>query len=650
MSKKRLKNLLSRDWVRIRMRLLWLLLVLIWFGLWARAYQVQIIQGPELTAMATRQHRAAEFERGMRGEIFDRRGRLLAKSTSVQSVYVRPLEIENLEAAAKILAGALDVPIKQVRADLRKPRNFVWIARQVSDKNARKVLDADLRGVYLSEESARFYPHGHLAGQFLGFVGVDGDGLEGVERMYDQVLAGKKATFVAYRDASGRRMYLDAQGREVDLRGTNVTLTLDSQIQFFTEEALAQAVEAFKGKTGMALVVDVESGDVLALANYPFFNPNMPRRDPEEWRNRVFMDALEPGSTLKPLLIAAALEEGVVARDTMYFCEEGRWSAKGVSIKDVKPHSWLPVNKILRYSSNICSAKIGMDLGAVRYHDYLSKLGFGEGTGMNLPGENPGLLRQPKSWYPADLAAVSFGQGLSANAMQLARAYLTLANNGVLKPLRLVSRPSGEQAPVSVVFRQDVARTVLDMMREVVEEDGTGTKARISGVSAAGKTGTAQKINAAGTYGNSYIASFAAFYPATRPAYFVLVIVDEPHPHHYGGVVAAPAVRDIALRTMAYAGELPEAREPVDAGSRVEPLRSATLITAALETTRGSGPEGMVPDLIGLSLRRAVERLRDFGVMPDLEGKGGVVARQTPTPGGPWPEEARRLTLWLETS
>lgn len=650
MSKKGLKNLLSRDWVKIRMRLLWMVLVALWFGLWARAYQVQIVQGPELTSMAMRQHRAAEFERGMRGEIFDRRGRLLAKSTSVQSVYVRPLEIEDLETAAKALAAAMDMPVTRVRADLEKPQGFVWIARQISDRNARKVLDAGLRGVYLTEESARFYPHGHLAGQLLGFVGLDGDGLEGVERMYDEVLAGKKATFVAYRDASGRRMYMDAQGREVDLSGANVTLTLDSQVQFFTEEALAHAVETFKGKTGMALVVEVESGDVLALANYPFFNPNMPRQDPEQWRNRVYMDALEPGSTLKPLLMAAAMEEGVVTKDTLYFCEEGRWRTKGVNIKDTKPYGWLPVNKVLRYSSNICSAKIGMDLGAARYHAHLHKLGFGQRTGMNLPGENPGLLRQPKSWYPADLAAVSFGQGLSANAMQLARAYLTLANDGVLKPLRLVSRPSGEEAPVSVVFRQEVARAVLEMMREVVEEDGTGTKARIPGMSAAGKTGTAQKITAAGTYGDRYLASFAGFYPAEKPEYFVLVMVDEPHPQHYGGVVAAPAVRDIALRTMAYAGKLPEGHEQIEVAKAREPLRTAALITAAVDSARGNDPEDVVPDLVGLSLRRAVERLRGFGVMPALEGSGGVVASQAPAPGHPWPDEKRRLTLWLEVS
>ncbi|HDQ41481.1 MAG TPA: PASTA domain-containing protein [Desulfonatronum sp.] len=649
MSRKYIKNTPGRDWVRLRMGLLWALMVLLWLGLWGRAYQVQVLQGPELTSMALRQHRAAEFERGARGQILDRQGRILAKSTSIQSVYVRPLEIENLDAAATTLAAALDLPAARIRADLGKTRNFVWLARQISDRNARKVLDAGLRGVYLTEESARFYPHGHLAGQLLGFVGLDGDGLEGIERSFDEVLAGKKATFVAQRDASGRRMYLDAQGREEDLCGANVTLTLDSQVQFFAEEALARTVASFQGKSGQALVVDVHSNDILALANYPFFNPNMPRTDPEQWRNRVSMDALEPGSTLKPLLMAAALEEGVCTRDSQYFCEQGLWRITGVSIKDTKPHGWLPVHKVLRYSSNICSAKIGMDLGASRYHAYLHKLGFGQRTGLNMPGENPGLLRPPKSWHPVDLAAASFGQGISANALQMARAYLTLANNGVLKPLRIVRDPAGEEAPVTVLFRQEVAQAVMDMMREVVEEDGTGTRARIPGLSGAGKTGTAQKVTDAGTYGDRYVASFAGFYPATRPEYFIFVVVDEPHPQHYGGVVAAPAVREIGLRTLAYAGKLSEDAESVE--TAVMPSSQWHSATAAAnrvdQEPAGEDQEG-IPSLIGLSLRRAVERLRSAGVMPSVQGRGGVVSRQEPEAGVPWPDQDRNVTLWLE--
>jgi len=633
--------------VRFRMRLLWMVMILLWVGLWVRAYQVQVIQGPELASMALRQHRIAELERGARGEIFDRQGRLLAKSIVVQSVYVRPLEIEDTQIAAVTLATALDMPVSQIRTQLERPRNFVWVARQISARNARMILDAGLQGVYLTEESARFYPHGHLAGQLLGFVGLDGDGLAGIEQMYDEVLAGRKATFVAQRDAFGRRMILDVQGREEDLAGGNVTLTLDAQIQFFAEEALAQTVTTFHGKSGLALVVDVESGDILALANYPFFNPNMPRQDPEQWRNRAFMDALEPGSTLKPVLMAAALEEGVISRDSQYFCEDGRWRLTGVNIRDVKAHGWLPAHKILRYSSNICSAKIGMDLGAVRYHAYLRKLGFGKRTGLNLPGENPGLLRPPKSWHPVDLAAASFGQGLSANALQLTGAFLTLANDGVFRPLRLVSDPRGEENPPSVVFRQDVARTVMDMMRETVEY-GTGRGARIPGVSGAGKTGTAQKAVASGGYGDRYVASFAGFYPAKRPEYFILVVVDEPHPQNYGGVVAAPAVREIGLRTLAYSGKLPESTSETKL-VQVLPARFGSMITATVDPHRTETREDLVPNVVGMSLRRAMERLRTYGIMPAVEGNGGMVVRQTPEPGLNWAGSERHLTLWLES-
>ncbi|PTN33079.1 penicillin-binding transpeptidase domain-containing protein [Desulfonatronum sp. SC1] len=668
----RLNKSSPRDWVRIRMTLLGACILLIWGGLWYRAFQVQVVRGPELTAMAARQHKAAEFERGMRGEIFDRQGRLLAKSTLIQSVYVRPLELEDPEAAAPVLAAALEMPVGQVRTLLGRPQNFIWLSRQITDRNARNILNAGLRGVYLTEESARFYPHGHLAGQVLGFVGLDGEGLEGVEKAYDEVLVGRKATFVAQRDASGRRMYLDAQGREEDLRGRNVTLTLDAQIQFFAEEALAATVKKFNGKTGMALVVHVPTGEMLAMANYPFFNPNMPRQNAEQWRNRILSDALEPGSTLKAMLMAAALEERVITNDTVYYCEEGRWRLTGVNIRDVKGRGWLPANKILRYSSNICSAKIGLDLGAVRYHDYLRKMGFAERSGLPLLGENPGLLRPPKSWYPVDLAAVSFGQGMSANALQMARAYLILANRGVMHPLRLVRDPEQDVAPITVVFREEVARTVMRMLQEVVEDDGTGTQARISGVIGAGKTGTAQKATASGSYGDRYVASFAGFYPGDQPEYFIYVVVDEPHPQHYGGVVAAPAVRDIGLRSLAYAGKLPEgnvfsAQEDTRdqnqglsvQGTRIDraglernpdlSLEEAVTNEFVLADTLIVGQD-MVPNVTGISVRRAVERLRGYGVLPEVEGGGGIVSRQVPEPGQPWPAHERRLTLWLEVS
>ncbi|TVQ98659.1 MAG: PASTA domain-containing protein [Desulfovibrionales bacterium] len=677
MKNDRMKKNAPRDWVRIRMVLLGMCVFVIWGGLWYRAFQVQIIRGPELTAMASRQHKAAEFERGMRGEIFDRQGRLLAKSTGIQSVYVRPLELEDPAAAAPVLAAALEMPISQVRTQLARPQNFVWLARQISDRNARNIVDAGLRGVYLAEETARFYPHGHLAGQVLGFVGLDGEGLEGIERAFDEILAGDKATFVAQRDASGRRMYLDAQGREVDLRGQNVTLTLDAQIQFFAEEALAEAVQNFNGKSGMALVVHVSSGEILAMANYPFFNPNMSRQNPEQWRNRLLLDALEPGSTLKSMLMAAALEEGLITNDTIYFCEEGRWRLTGVTIRDVRGRGWLPANKILRYSSNICSAKIGLDLGATRYHGYLQKMGFGERTGLPLLGENPGILRPPRSWYPVDLAAVSFGQGMSANALQMARAYLVLANRGVMRPLQLVRDPEQPVAPMAVVFREEVAQTVMRMLQEVVEEDGTGTQARIPGVIGAGKTGTAQKATAAGRYGDRYVASFAGFYPGDEPEYFIYVVVDEPHPQHYGGVVAAPAVREIGLRSLAYAGRLPEIGVLSAEGQRhghqgqqtdqIVTNRSLQVERIGLEQPilRVPGPsepdafpqldglesgEQLVPNVTGMSVRRAVEHLRGFGVMPKVEGGGGIVFRQSPEPDQPWPRQEREVTLWLELS
>lgn len=647
-----------RDYSRMRLILVGGLFFLLWSCLWVRAGYLQIVQGPTLAEQALRQHLASEYDRGKRGGVVDRNGQSLAMSVEFTAVSAQPKDIRNINDTADQLSKILGQPRRAIMSKLQSHANFVYLARKVNDRAAAQIKAAALPGVSLSTEYGRSYPNKHMAGQLLGFVGYDDQGLEGLEKSYESVLAGKRAKYVVQRDASGRRLYLDAQGREMsNADGGDVKLTIDSQIQFFAEEALAKAVTENHAKAGVCIVVHVKSAEILAWANYPFFNPNGgDNSDAKAARNRLALDVLEPGSTMKPILVAAALQEKVVRPDTLYNCENGRWNFQHIAvINDTHPYDMLPVNKILRWSSNIGAAKIGLDLGARKLSGYFQKVGFGERTGLPLPGEAKGLLRPVSAWSKLDLATNSFGQGIGVTPLQLAQAFHIIANNGVKKPLRLVIDPPQESAssPEERVFDAQVAKSVQLMMREVVEEEkGTGVKAHIDGLELGGKTGTAQKAKATGGYGNKYLANFVGFIPAVDPEYLVLVMVDEPEPSHYGGVVAAPAVREVTLKSLSYLGRLPETVKLAEERGPSAPQ------VAASEVSEGMGVafppmniaenSAEVPNLVGLPLRKAVEILAGKGVVPALKGNGLVVGKQAPQAGSNWNDaDKAAFTLWL---
>ena len=633
------KRHFTPDYSQAKISAVMILFALILAALWLRAGQVQLLQGGRLNALASRQNLAAEFERGERGRIIERNGHLLATSVEAKSVYVRPLEVEDEHRTAAVLGKLLGLSPKAVLKDFGAKRNFVWIKRQIRDAEAAEVAKADLPGVYLTSEYTRMYPNGRLAGQVLGFVDVDGHGLEGIERAFDSRLAERQAQFVVQRDASGRRLYLDAQGREVDINGLPVRLTIDARIQDAAEQALAEAVKKHEAKAGVALVVTVANGEVLALANYPFFNPNQSRQTPPELRrDRASLDLWEPGSTLKPFLFAAALEEKVVTPDKLVDCEAGKFRVADRIIRDTHPYRWLEVRDVLKYSSNIGSAKIGQALGAGNYHGYLSRLGFGGLPGLEVLSESPGMLRPAREWSELDLSVISFGQGIGVTALQMAKAYLCLANKGVLKSLRLVLDPVGEDKEPARVFSQATVEEVLSMMRSVVEGDGTGKKARIAGISMAGKTGTAQKPSKTGGYGQEHMASFVGLLPGEAPELLVLVVVDEPKGSIYGGDVAAPVVRDIALRTLAYWGRLPDPGGAVKLAGKAAGASEPGPHVLAASSRPPIEVGASVPDMRGLPLRRALEVLVKKGIVPVLKGQGMAVAAQRPAPGEPWPE------------
>lgn len=660
----------SVDWGRFRLHLVAGMFGVLWVLLWARVWYVQMIDGPFLADRARRQHMAAEMVSGGRGSIVDRNGQVLARSVRCRSVSVNPREVHNIEATAATLAQILDMPVKHVLADLNDKRGYVWLARKIDDRRAAAIQKANLPGVKLEAEFDRIYPFKQMAGQLLGFVGMDDKGLEGIERALDDDLSGLALRKVVQRDASGRRYFMPGESPE-DLRGRDVKLTLDVQVQFFAEQALSEAVDQNGAKWGGCLVVDVESGDVLAWAQYPFFNPNSYRDyKPGHWRNRMASDALEPGSTLKPFLVAAALQEGKVKRDTLFNCEKGKWATRYTTIRDTHPYDMLPVNKILRVSSNIGCAKIGLELGARKYHDYLTRLGFGGRTGVPV-AESRGILRAPKDWSESDVMATAFGQSISVTGLQMAQAYLTLINHGIHKPLRLIvddETPTVAQAPQRI-FDEKATRQVMSMLEEVVhEEGGTGAKAQIPGVSVGGKTGTAQKADSSGSYGRGRLASFVGIVPMNAPKYLVVVMVDEPTRSPYGGIVAAPVFREVAMRTMAYHGMLPDptavalqemdkakAKNKTAKGKKPLPATAAKPLDEVRNELSAKVSDKVVtvstdvPDVVGKSVRRAVEMFAIRGMVPVLKGEGQTVVRQSPEPGAALPDgkKQQECILWL---
>lgn len=650
----------KRDWFRVKAIFVAVCFAVILGAVWGRAYWLQVVQGPELAHKAQRQHWTSEQISGRRGIIMDRNGVLLATSVNVASVSARPAEVTDPAQAAARLSKILGIAPERIARQLRSGRKFVWVARKISDAQAQAIRELDIAGIFLENESARQYPQGVVAGQLLGFVDVDGVGIEGLEREFESVLKPSKAKFTVQRDAQGNRLGPSPADLEA-LSGRPVQLTLDVQVQVAAEAALERAVVGSQAQSGMCMVVDVATGEILAWANYPFFNPNMRGTDRAQWRNRIAMDIFEPGSILKPFVVAAALEERVCSPSRSYFCENGRWSVAGKRIKDTHAYGRLTVNKILRYSSNIGMAKIGLELGGPRLRKYLDALGLGKPTGLPLPGEAAGLVKPLSSWRKVEQANISFGQGIGVTMPQMMQAYLTLAREGERIPLRLVrnaGNASGETpSEPARVFSRQTARTVLNMLAEVVEEDGTGTLARIQGVRVGGKTGTAQKASAQGGYGSDYLASFFAVFPVDQPRYVVGMVVDTPRTSHYGGVVAAPEVRNVGVRLLTLAGML----QPVVDGKLLAEAASLqpksenvrrTKISAAVAVPQDTSQEvggakgTAVPDVRGLTVREALEVLIPYGASLTVAGSGSVVERQMPVAGGSWPE-GKEVRLWL---
>jgi cell division protein FtsI (penicillin-binding protein 3) len=533
----------------------------------------------------------------------------------------------------------------------------------VPPHEAEAVERLRLKGVYTVQEGRRFYPHASLAAHMLGFVGVDSQGLEGIERRLDPVIRGQPRDVEADRD--GRRQVIFTAGVPVPpAQGSRVELTIDAGIQDVTERELAAGVAAARAAGGAAVVLDPSTGEVLALANVPAFDPNQPGRlGDQRWRdrvrNRAITDPYEPGSTFKAILAAAAIEERLVKPTDMFFCENGRYQIGRWRIHDSHRHGWLSFAEVIQYSSNIGATKVAERLGAERYYRYLRAFGFGARSGVELPGESPGIVRPVETWARVDLATLSFGQGVSVTPLQMAAAFAAIANGGLLvRPflVRRVLTPDGdvvlanEPAVVRRVVSARTAGTVTALLRRVVEEKGgTGEKARLDDFPVAGKTGTAQKVNLhTGTYSSKRIGSFVGFVPADRPRVVILVLIDEPGASSYGGVVAAPVFRAIAGTVLKRLGvespALPLQLASVPAAPAAKKTRAPARSTAPAEPS--------TPSFLGLSRREALARAYAAGWDVQVSGIG-YVSEQSPPPGAPLAPVrrlARRLMPGLATA
>jgi len=598
-----------------------------------RIVQLTLADSPDLARLARRQQREHVQIAAHRGAILDRHGDTLASSVERPSLFVRPRRVADRARLQVAVAAALGLSAHGVAAKLASPAPFVWLKRAVSPRERDALRALALEGVGEVTEARRFYPHGTAAAHVLGLTNVDLQGLEGIERYYERDLRALPRTLEVERDARGREILSDVIGGPPIPEGATVQLTLDMALQDVAERALEQGVREARARAGTAIVLDPWTGEILALANAPAFDPNhRATAQADRRRNRAVTDVYEPGSTFKALLAAAAIEHRAARPEEMIFCEHGRYPVGKWVIHDHGSHGWLSLAEILQVSSNIGAAKIGERLGREALCGFLDGLGFGRTTGVDLPGEVGGKLRSLGEWSRISLVTTSFGQGVAVTPLQMVRAFAAIANGGLLmKPyvgMRAIS-PQGElmweHHPTIVrrVMLPETARAVTAMLEGVLEEGGTGTRARVEGFRVAGKTGTAQKI-AAGTgrySARGRIASFIGFLPADAPRVAILALVDEPETSSYGGIVAAPIFRAIATGAMERLGVTPA---PAPA------LQEATLDVRAAAVPV-EAPVGM-PSFIGLSMRTALERARDLGWAVHVVGTG-YVASQTPPPG-----------------
>ncbi len=629
-----------------------------------RLVALVVLDGPRLDSLAHSEHTGEIDLAAVRGPIVDRNGEPLALSAEARSIYARPKKLLAHSTAAQraALARILGFAPGRVEKALETRSPFVWLKRRIAPALAQKVEALGLEGVGSLREYKRYYPEGDLAASVVGLAGIDGQGLSGIELQYNRYIRGRPVELSFYHDAYGHPIFDSPLALKSARPGDRVELTIDGRIQSLADHRLAEEVRKSGASHGTAIVLNPFTGEVLALANVSAHpNPIHARL-----KDAAIQDVYEPGSTMKALLLSIALKNHVITPDETFYCENGAFHVKGGTIHDDSPHQWLNVGQIIEVSSNIGASKIAFKLGADRYYQGLKAFGLGRPTGIDLPGEAGGLVSPPSTWRQIDLANHAFGQGIAVTPMQLAVAYAAIANGGlVMRPyvVKSIRDPEGRvilaHTPqvVDRVIPPAVAHAVNLLLRNpVYGPHGTGRLAQVAGFTIAGKTGTAQRVDVStGRYfQNRFNSSFIGFLPANDPRLVILVVLYDVGGNDYGGLVAAPVFRQIALGATS-ALDIPSNAAPTydvasllsishllnlsqtSAAASVAPLRmaSANHSGSASKTT---------PDFTGLSLRRAFGVARRIGVNLKIEGDGYVV-RQDPAPGAPLAQAPVRLEL-----
>jgi cell division protein FtsI (penicillin-binding protein 3) len=659
-------------WVRARMGVLCGLMGLALGAIVASAWRVQVEDGPAWREIAEKQRQRRLHIEPKRGTIYDRNHTPLAVSIDVPSVSADVGEMlrgidgasaqdARLHDAADRLSKALSLDPVELYGRLALRHRFVWVKRRITEAEADAVRDLGdakrqaltVHGLAIEGEGHRYYPGRELAGPLLGFVAPDGQGKDGVELAADDELRGKIGEVHGLRDRSGRLIF-EGQSDERSLQGNDIDLTIDEGIQHIAERELDGAMRTYETKGGSLAVIDPMSGEILALASSPGYNPNdYTESEVDARRDRVVTDRFEPGSVMKPFMLTGALAAGAVQPTDSINCEHGVYEVGGITIHDTHINDWLTPTQILARSSNIGALKIGLSLGEAALYAAYRRFGFGEPTGVPLPGEPAGLLRpKGRPWYDAETASASFGQGIMVTTLQLAMAMGAIANGSKLLEPILIKRVTGSQGEVvreaSVHVRREVAppsvtRTVAEMLVAVTEDGGTAVEASVPGFRVAGKTSTAQKVDpATGKYSpDKYTAVFVGFVPVDRPRLVVAVVLDEPSIGRYGGDLAGPVFRRVAEASLRYLGVTPSlasanlgAAKAGPDGADHPPARPAPVPAAAV----GPPPPGSVrvPDATGMPAHEVVVSFSKLGLIPQIEGWGRAV-RQNPAAGSPAP-------------
>jgi cell division protein FtsI (penicillin-binding protein 3) len=672
-------------WARMRLILVGLGLACVGLVLLGRFFQLQIVQGAQLREALDREVKKQCPILPVRGLISDRNGVELAISTQVSSLVAHPGLIKHPTLMSRELAGVLGMPAQEIKRILTRTKPFVFIKRCLTpekeeafrhwkEQNESRVLAARKReeradedAIYLVPEARRYYPQQWLAGSILGFCDIDGNGLEGLEGYFNHDLYGKPKSCVNMRDARGNVVVSGEKALDPDVMGNNLVLTIDRTIQYIAEKELLKAVEHWKAAGGMIMVTNPQTGEILAMAQVPRMDPNRPGQFSKEARQtRLLTDAVEPGSAFKVFIVAAALDAGAVKPGDPFHCENGVWQVGPKQVvHDVHPYGGLTVQQVIQKSSNIGAAKISTKLGPKNMDEYLRGFGFGSRTGIPFPGETTGLLKNHQRCRSLiDKITTAFGQGVSVSVLQLNMALSAIGNNGVLMQPLLVKEimsPQGEKVkefkprPVRRVISQATAATMLGIMETVTQQGGTAFGASPPGFTTAGKTGTAQKIVGRAYSHNKYNSVFMGLIPAHKPVLAITVIIEESKGAIYGGVVAAPAFKEVAAQALRVLGHYPQPDKtdsvlaknkpatphqapppvpevvPVNVGAVVAPLEIQRLAAA---TEPSSGSLKVMPDLKGMTIRRVFKVLQPFKVSCRPQGTGLAVS-QDPPPGAP---------------